>query len=210
MDAAIPAITSAQILEQILERCIHICSCNFDIHKPNQFAAPTACVQSFLNGAIGVRMPFCDVWVKKYGEDPELSAIVRFIQNPGTLSQHSLDAANLDPNYCQALRRLCLHHNNGILYYHEPIAGSESYANLQVVPKKLRNIVLSRSTATPWGSPEHLLDLPPISAAILNVKRYLINHLLSTIPKRTIFCLSFPSRDRATAPGRYEYKSCYS
>jgi hypothetical protein len=34
-----------------------------------------------------------------------------------------------------------------------------------------------------------------------NVKRYLINHLLSTIPKQTIFCLSFPSRERATAPG---------
>ncbi len=42
------------------------------------------------------------------------------------------------------------------------------------------------------------------------VQRYLINHLLSTIHKRTILCFSFPSRDRATAPGQYEFKSCYS
>jgi hypothetical protein len=151
MDAAIPAITSAQILKKILEGCIHICSCNFDIHKTNQFTAPTACVQSFLNGAIGVWMPSRNVWVKEYGEDPELSAIVRFVQNPGTLSQRSLDAANLDPNYHQVLRQLCLHHDNGILYYHEPIAGSESYAKLQVVPKKLCNIVFIAFHSNPLG-----------------------------------------------------------
>jgi hypothetical protein len=42
-----------------------------------------------------------------------------------------------------------------------------------------------------------------------NVKRYLINHLLSTIYRGRIFCLSFPSRDRGTTPGQCEYKRCY-
>ena len=38
----------------------------------------------------------------------------------------------------------------------------------------------------------------------LNVKRYLINYPHLFDYGQTIFCLSFPSRDRATAPGRYE------
>jgi hypothetical protein len=38
----------------------------------------------------------------------------------------------------------------------------------------------------------------------LNVKHYLINHLLFTILGGQYLCLSFPSIDRATAPGGYE------
>ena len=38
-----------------------------------------------------------------------------------------------------------------------------------------------------------------------NVKRYLINYPYLSDYGQTIFCLSFPSRDRATAPGRFEY-----
>jgi hypothetical protein len=38
----------------------------------------------------------------------------------------------------------------------------------------------------------------------LNVKRYLINYPYLSDYGQTIFCLSFPSRDRATAPGRCE------
>jgi hypothetical protein len=38
----------------------------------------------------------------------------------------------------------------------------------------------------------------------LNVKRYLINYPHLSDYGQTIFCLSFPSRDRATAPGQYE------
>ncbi len=37
-----------------------------------------------------------------------------------------------------------------------------------------------------------------------NVKRYLKNYPHLFDYGQTIFCLSFPSRDRATAPGRYE------
>jgi hypothetical protein len=137
MDVAIPAISSAQIFKQILKHCIHVHSRNFKICKPNQFAAPGACIQTLLNGAVGVRMPSHEVWVKEYMEDPELLAILQFVQNPGTISQRSLKLAKLDPNYCQALRQTCIHLDNGILYYHKPIAGSDSYAKLQIVPAKL-------------------------------------------------------------------------
>ena len=38
----------------------------------------------------------------------------------------------------------------------------------------------------------------------VNVQRYLINYPHLSDYGQTIFCLSFPSRDRATTPGRYE------
>jgi hypothetical protein len=99
MDAAIPAISSARIFEQILDRCLRIRSHNFEICEPNQYAAPAAYAKTYLNGAIGVRMPLRDVWMKSYAEDPELSAVLNFVKNPGTISQRSLEAAKLDPNY---------------------------------------------------------------------------------------------------------------
>jgi hypothetical protein len=50
---------------------------------------------------------------------------------------------------------------------------------------------------------EHELDPMP-SFLARNVKRYLINYPHLFDYGQTIFCLSFPSRDRANAPGRYE------
>jgi hypothetical protein len=96
-------------------------------------------------------MPSCKVWVKEYTEDPELSAIIQFVQNMGTISQRSLESATLDPNYCQALRQTCIHLDNGILYYHKPIAGSDSYAKLQIVLAKLQNIVFVAFDSNPLG-----------------------------------------------------------
>jgi hypothetical protein len=96
-------------------------------------------------------MPSHEVWVKEYTEDPKLSAILQFVQNPDTISQGSLKLAKLDPNYCQALCQTCIHLNNGILYYHEPIARSDSYAKLQIVPEKWRNIVFVAFHSNPIG-----------------------------------------------------------
>ena len=45
---------------------------------------------------------------------------------------------------------------------------------------------------------------PSSNVVTTNVKRYLINYPHLSDYGQTIFCLSFPSRDRATAPGRYE------
>ena len=46
--------------------------------------------------------------------------------------------------------------------------------------------------------------LPPISCRLPNVKRGLINYPHLSDYGQRIFCLSFPLRDRSTAPGRYE------
>jgi hypothetical protein len=56
-------------------------------------------------------------------------------------------------------------------------------------------------------SPPLSLLLP--SPSLSNVKRYLINHLISTMLSRQCFVF-FPSKDRATPPGQCEYKRSYS
>ena len=56
-DAGIPALMSVSVFAKVLDRLILIRSHNFDIIQPHQIAAPAACVQAFLNGAVGVRLP---------------------------------------------------------------------------------------------------------------------------------------------------------
>jgi hypothetical protein len=151
LDAGIPALASAKIFEQVHEQCIHICSCNFEMHEPNQYTAPAACVQTFLNGAIGTRLPDCKCWIQAYQEDPKLSAVCAFVENSGAINQCSLEATKLNANYCQALHQSNIKLEHGILFYHEPIVGSESYAKLQLVPKALRNIVFIAFHSNPLG-----------------------------------------------------------
>ena len=61
----------------------------------------------------------------------------------------------------------------------------------------LENILGSRSTRQGGSAVPH-------KCLHSNIKRYLINYPHLFDYGQTIFCLSFPSRDRATAPGRYE------
>jgi hypothetical protein len=85
LDAAVPALTSARVFEHILKCCLHIWSRNFKIFQPNKYAAPAACIQAFLNGAIGVRLPNCEQWSVAYQDDPQIATIIQFVKNPGTI-----------------------------------------------------------------------------------------------------------------------------
>ncbi len=154
LDAAVPSMTSARIFKQIYDQCIHIQSCNFEIFEPNQYAAPAACVQAFLNGMVGgTHLPDHNSWVKAYTEGPKLSAVVSFVknQNPGTILQHNLKAAQLNAIYCQLLWQWSVKLEDSILFYHEPIASSGSYAKLQLVPTAFRNIVFIAFHSNPLG-----------------------------------------------------------
>ncbi len=60
-----------------------------------------------------------------------------------------------------------------------------------------------------WHHGHKLLPPAPSAATVqcskfYNFKRYLINYPYLSDYGQTIFCLSFPSRDRATAPGQCE------
>jgi hypothetical protein len=93
LDYLVPGLTSAQIFTQIHKQCIHIRLVNFEIFQPNQFAVTVAyrqtfpCIQTFLNGVVGTRLPSCNSWVKAYSDDPKMSTIILFVEIPGTISQ---------------------------------------------------------------------------------------------------------------------------
>ncbi len=103
--AAVPGWTSACVFEKILKRCHQICASNCNIFSPRQYAAPAACAQAFLNGAIGIRLPDRTQWIKAYHDDPTMSSIIGFINNPGSITNKSLIDSMLNANYRSALRK---------------------------------------------------------------------------------------------------------
>jgi len=116
-----------------------------------QYAVPTACAQAFLNGAIGVRLLDAAQWVDAYPNNLEMSSIIRLVCNPGTITNKGLTDANLNANYRSALRQSHIFLEDGILFYREQLAGSESFVRLQLVPAKFRNIVFIALYSNPIG-----------------------------------------------------------
>jgi hypothetical protein len=99
LDAAVPCRTSAWVFEQIVKCCHRIRNANCELFKPSQYAVPTVCAQVFLNGAIGIRLPDAAQWVDAYRDNPEMSSIIGFVSNPGTITNEGLADANLNANY---------------------------------------------------------------------------------------------------------------
>jgi hypothetical protein len=150
-DAGIPTQTSASFFSAVLDRLTLICSRNFDIFQPHQVVAPAACVQAFLNSAVGVRLPRPDEWSKAYADDCETSAILKFVSNLGTITNRNLDDAKLHASYCSGLWQSHFTQEDNFLVYREPIAGSDSYTRLIVVPAVLRNVIFVAFHCNPAG-----------------------------------------------------------
>jgi hypothetical protein len=55
LEAAVPGCTSAWLFEQVYAHLTFIRDSNCEIFSPNQFAAPAATIQAFINGTIGAR-----------------------------------------------------------------------------------------------------------------------------------------------------------
>jgi hypothetical protein len=76
---------------------------------------------------------------------------MKFVQNPGTISNKGLEDAKLNTNFCTALHQSLLMMEDGFLIYCKPIAGSDSYACLVVVHTQLQNIVFIPFHSNPVG-----------------------------------------------------------
>jgi hypothetical protein len=72
LNAGIPAMTSLWILDSLHDRLCQIRDSNFEILQPNQFAAPAAHIQAFVNGAISTRFPKHAQWVCALNANKEL------------------------------------------------------------------------------------------------------------------------------------------
>jgi hypothetical protein len=151
LDAAILGHTSVHIFNQVLSRLVCIRDADCSIFSPSQYAAPATCAQAFLNGAVGIKLPDKDQWVEAYSHNPVMRSILGFVKCPGTISNKALEASGIDYNYPAVLRHSRIFVDDKILIYRKLIAGSLSYACLQLVPANFFNILFVAFHANPIG-----------------------------------------------------------
>jgi hypothetical protein len=60
LDSAMPVHTSAWLFKKVHAYLVYLRDANTELFSPNQFAAPTATIQAFVNGAIGTWLPSWD------------------------------------------------------------------------------------------------------------------------------------------------------
>jgi hypothetical protein len=90
MDAVMPGSTLAWLLEQAHSHLLYIRDANSEIFLPNQFAAPAATIQAFVNGAIDVCLPSHECWIQA------LSAIWDLVLNPSKINPTTLIVVNFN------------------------------------------------------------------------------------------------------------------
>ena len=72
------------VLGAILQKLDAVNAENFEVSMPRQIAAPaaTAIIPSFVNGAIGSRIPDNHVWSQALAEDPVTSLLLEVVSSP--------------------------------------------------------------------------------------------------------------------------------
>jgi hypothetical protein len=149
LDAAVPGHTSEWIFDQVHAHLTFIRDSNCKIFRPNQFAAPAATIQAFVNGAIGARLPSYNRWVEAYAADPECCVIRDLIVNPSKICKETLK--NVHYSYRHPIRQSLIVIEDDMLIFHEPIRGSTFYTQLQIVPSGLHDIVFIAFHSNPIG-----------------------------------------------------------
>jgi hypothetical protein len=145
------AHTLAWLLEQVHLHLLYLRDANSDIFLPNQFAAPAATIQAFINGATGVCLPSRECWIQAYSDNTEMTSAIRnLILNPSKINSSTLNVVNF--NYPVPLRQSQIVIEDGLLIYRVPMRGGSSYTCLQLVPEKLYNIIFIAFHSNAIGS----------------------------------------------------------
>jgi hypothetical protein len=151
LDAGIPAMSSLWILDSLHDCLCQIRDSNFEIFQPNQFAAPAANIQAFINGAISMRMPNHAQWICALNADKELLLVRQLVNNPLLINNKSLHTINHN-NFHLALWCSLIVVENDLLIYCEPISCTGLYAQLTIVPKEFYNVLFVAFHTNPAGS----------------------------------------------------------
>ncbi len=149
LNTSIPGHTLDWIFEQVHTYLTFVWDSNCKIFFPNKWAAPAACNQSFVNGAIGTWLPSHTHWVDVYRANSTCIAIHNLVLNPGKICKATLSEVHYA--YCQPLCWLHIVIEDKMLILRELICGSTSYTRLQIVPEELRNILFVAFHSIPIG-----------------------------------------------------------
>jgi len=82
LDSAVPQNTSAWIFDHVHAYMMIMWDSNCKLFSPNRVAAPAASIQSFVNGAIGTRLPSQSHWVAGYNNHAFCTIIRDLVLHP--------------------------------------------------------------------------------------------------------------------------------
>ena len=119
LDATVLGRTSERLFDQVHAHRAFICDSNCKIFRPNQFAAPAATIQAFVNGAIGAHLPSHNRWVEAYAADMECCMIRDLIVNPSKICKETLK--NFHYSYRHPIRQSLIVIEDEMLISREPI-----------------------------------------------------------------------------------------
>ena len=95
-DCGVPARTSLWILDHMFDWLCELRDANCQVFDPAQYSAPVALCQTFVNGAIGARLPTAAMWKRAYDKDPEMILIRDMIKSPINLTKKNLAEVNFN------------------------------------------------------------------------------------------------------------------
>ena len=154
IDFGIPKSTSKLFLGIILNKLDAVNAENFEVSMPRQIAAPaaTAMIPTFVNCAIGSRIPDNRVWATALTEDPVRNMLLDMVASPATA--HSQEVVNKLPYiYRQPARQGHFVIRDKILFMREIFQNDDRYIELKIVPESLQNIVFVCRLFKPYWRP---------------------------------------------------------
>ena len=121
-----------------------------NVDESTPYAAPAATSQILFNGATGHTLPDTDAWLLAYEQDPETKLLLSMVKDPSLIVTNNMNKLHFVYRRYIRESRIALT-PTGMLVIYELIQGSDDFAELQIVPVSLRNIVFIAFHANPLG-----------------------------------------------------------
>jgi hypothetical protein len=150
LTGSIPLHTSAACFDAITNRMREIRDNSIVVDESTPFIAPAATAQIVANGASGHTLPSPSRWIQEYDQDSETRLIMQMVRDPSLHTKENMNKLHFV--YRRYLRHsMIIIDSDCMLRLNEPLAGSDDYTSLQIVPASLRNLIFVCFHANPIG-----------------------------------------------------------
>eukprot|EP00956_Cyclotella_meneghiniana_P009226 scaffold12666_cov25-Cyclotella_meneghiniana.AAC.2 len=150
LPSAIPSNSSLSIMGCLADRIRDIRDSCVNIDESTQYAAPAATSQILFNGATNHTLPNTDAWLLAYEQDPETKLLLSMVKDPSLIVTNNMNKLHFVYRRYIRESRIAIT-PAGMLVIYESVQGSDEFAELQIVPLSLRNIVFIAFHANPLG-----------------------------------------------------------
>ena len=150
LPSAVPSNSSLSLMSCLADRIRDIRDSCVNVDESTPYAAPAATSQILFNGATGHTLPDTDAWLLAYEQDPETKLLISMVKDPSLIVTNNMNKLHFVYRRYIRESRIALT-PTGMLVIYESIQGSDDFAELQIVPVSLRNIVFIAFHANPLG-----------------------------------------------------------